>query len=156
MIATTAIRISPNSNAISLGRSRRNAERFSAAAIAPPPSSGNAPVMWKTSSQSYVSMARKPKGRGGYLQSPSGRDRAASAPADEDDRGGQLDARLGGGALARRARGRRRARRGCLLRLPLRRAGGRTRPAGDVRDAGRGDDRPSAHAARRGDHGRRG
>src|SRR3954454_18267073 len=54
MIATTAIRISPKSSAISLGRSRRSAERFSAAAIAPPPSSRNAPVTWRTSSQSYV------------------------------------------------------------------------------------------------------
>src|SRR4051812_44841047 len=57
MIRTTAIRISPKRSTISLGRSRRSAERFSAAAIAPPPSSRNAPVTWKTSSHWYVFMA---------------------------------------------------------------------------------------------------
>src|SRR6266550_3939959 len=147
MIEATAIRVSAKSSRISLGRSRRSAAMFRAEATTPPPSSRNAPVMWRNRSQSYLLKAAEPKARGGYLQSARGRNRPSPTSVDRDDRRRQLDARPRGGAFARRPRGGRRARRGRLLRLPLRRAGGRARAACDARDAGRGDDRPSADAA---------
>ena len=66
---------------------------------------------------------------------------------DRDDRGRQLVARPAGGARARREQGRGCARHGRVLRLPLRRARGRARPARDARDARRGDDADAADAA---------
>src|SRR5215218_4321179 len=53
-IATTAARIRPKSTTTSLGRSRRNAIKFNAAAIATPPTSRKTPVMWRTISHSNV------------------------------------------------------------------------------------------------------
>src|SRR5215208_1184131 len=53
-IATTAARIRPKSTTTSLGRSRRNAIKFNAAAIAPPPTRRKTPVMWRTISHSNV------------------------------------------------------------------------------------------------------
>ena len=82
-----------------------------------------------------------------------GRLRPAPAAADRDDRRGQLDARPRGGARARRQQGRGGARGRRLLRLPLRRARGRARAAGDARHSRRGDDAAAADAAGRGDHG---
>src|SRR5688500_7083832 len=87
------------------------------------------------------------------LQSRDGRLCAAPAAAHRDDRRRQLDARPGGGARARRHRGRRRARRGRVLRLPLRRACGRARAPGDARLARRGDDTATTAPAGRGVHG---
>ena len=77
------------------------------------------------------------------------------APPDPRRRGRQLVARPPGGARGDRARGRRRARDGRVLRLPLRRAGRRARPPGDARHRRRGRDERAAHATRRGDHRRR-
>src|SRR5439155_25791219 len=56
-------------------------------------------------------------------------------------------ARSGGRAGSRRAKGRRRAGRRRMLRLPLRRAERRARPARDARHEGGGDDEAPAHAA---------
>src|SRR3954471_20215252 len=103
MIRKTAIRISQNRSTISLGRSRRSAERFSAAAIVPPPSSRNAPVTWKTSSHWYVFTRGSVRVEAPTYNRFRGRDRASPAPAHGDDRGGQLHARSRGGSLTRRA-----------------------------------------------------
>ena len=81
-----------------------------------------------------------------------GHARTPPASADRDDRGRQLDARPPGGAGARRFEGGGGARGGRLLRLPLRRAGRRARPAGDARHLDRRDVAAAADAARRGDH----
>ena len=107
--------------------------------------------MWTSSSQSYFVTRLKPSGGPG-LQSRDGRTRAAPPSADGDDRRRQLDARSPGGAGARREQGRCRARHRRVLRLPLRRAHRRARPARDARDACRRDDAPAEDAARRRNH----
>src|SRR5919199_73171 len=81
------------------------------------------------------------------LQSGRGCLCAAPPPPDGDDRRGELVARPRGGARARGEQGRGRARRRRLLRLPLRRARRRARPARDVRHAGRRDDAAAAERA---------
>ena len=90
------------------------------------------------------------------LQSACERLRAAPAAAHGEHRGRQLDARPRGGALARRPQGRRGARHGGLLRLPLRRGRRRARPPRHAGHLGRGDDATAADAAGRGDHRLRG
>ena len=61
--------------------------------------------------------------------------RATSAADHGDDRGSQLDARPRGALRADRGQGRGGARGGRVLRLPLRRASGRARPASRRRHA---------------------
>ena len=145
-------RVSRRSSAISLGRSRRERREVERRRDAPPPRKRNAPVTCNDEQPLVLRHAPSLERRRPTIVGWT-RPRRHLRLLDRDDRGRQLDARPRGGARARRAQGRRRARDRRVLRLPLRRAGGRARAARDARDAGRGDDAAAADAARRGDHG---
>ena len=131
--------------------SRRIASQWRTPATIAPAEEQERARRWTSSSQSYFVTRGSLVGGPAYTRA-HGRPRAAPAPPDRDDRRGQLDARPPGGARAGREQGRRGARHGRLLRLPLRRARRRARPARDARDERRGDDAPSEDAAGRGDH----
>ena len=139
-------RIRRNSAATSLGFSARSASTLRMPAATDPPTKRNAAATWSISSHSaVVTRASVP------LQA-DGTTRTSPPSPDGDDRGRQLDARPPGGAVARRDKVPDALVAGRVLRLPLRRARRRARPARDARDDDRRDEPPPADAARRGDH----
>ena len=100
--AGTTRRIRRSSSAVSLGRSARSASTFRTPAATEPPTRKNAPVMWNIRSHSAVRHGASVRLRA------DGDARPAPEAPDRDDRGGQLDARPAGGAVAGRDERRRR------------------------------------------------
>ena len=86
---------------------------------------------WARSSSRCSSDDRTPHDRAGTRAEPTSRTLRATSRSSPVDRGRRLVARPAGGARGDRARGRRRARDGRVLRLPLRRAHGRAGAPGD-------------------------
>src|SRR5436190_2391880 len=151
---TTPDRATLRRRAISLGRSRLSAEIWTTPATVAPATSRNAETRCRNR-RAFVMAAAYGANRRSYNRT-DGRARAPPPAPDGDDRRRQFDARPRGGARARGPEGRRRARGRRVLRLPLRRARGRARPAGDAWDRGRRHDAAPEDAVRRGNHRQRG